>query len=643
MSTHTATESVPFKLVICCGMIRSGSTLQYQLACALLESRFKVRRAGFIAPGQTPPLEPQDRNVVSVCKLHHWDEGLAEMLRRGEAVALYSFRDLPDVAESCMRQFRVSFTRVWEQKWLHGAAEIGDRWLAEPGVYSCKYELAVNSIEDETLQISRHLRLATAPEVIRRIAAEHSVESQRTRMPQYQDNDENSYCEISLLHPHHISTPDEIESAPKLAHVDKELIEREFNDWRVARGYVAHLTMLATGDEPEATEIHVPHLGWLRHPPGDEVARLLRQGHYEADLQAFTWLYLRSGEHAVDIGAHFGLYAKLFSHQVGQSGAVVAVDPNPDSQAFLTANLTTLQNVAIFSSAISDSTGSRQLHLEAKGLASHSFIDPTGRGLRIPTLTIDELLDSLRWPVVDLLKIDTEGHEFNVLTGARASIKAGALPVIAIEFAEDNLLRTGRSTRQLADQLVEHGYTLTTFELNNLRLTPYTGPWPVWYHNLIAVKDLHAVNQRLASAPEECRRIAGDIAWRWEANKDFPALADLGRLRKQVEQLKQLETWAREADTRLRAAQEVAFANEKWARDADERLRDAQEVASANEKWARDADARFRAAQEVAAANEKWAREADARTMAARAALADAYKTQIGATQNAPPGSPRAD
>jgi hypothetical protein len=37
----------------------------------------------------------------------------------------------------------------------------------------------------------------------------------------------------------------------------------------------------------ETDEVFVPHVGWLTHAPDDEVAQLLREGHFEAAEQAF--------------------------------------------------------------------------------------------------------------------------------------------------------------------------------------------------------------------------------------------------------------------------------------------------------------------------------------------------------------------
>jgi len=49
---------------------------------------------------------------------------------------------------------------------------------------------------------------------------------------------------------------------------------------------------------------------------------------------------LKRGDVAVDVGAHVGYYACLFSELVGPEGLVVAVEPDPQNLSFLRTGLT---------------------------------------------------------------------------------------------------------------------------------------------------------------------------------------------------------------------------------------------------------------------------------------------------------------
>lgn len=89
---------------------------------------------------------------------------------------------------------------------------------------------------------------------------------------------------------------------------------------------------------PSSPEIYVPHVGWLAHPAGDEVALYLSQGLYEYREQAFLWRYVRPGDAVIDCGAHFGLFSVLAAEAMGREGTIIAIEPNPESVSLLEAN-----------------------------------------------------------------------------------------------------------------------------------------------------------------------------------------------------------------------------------------------------------------------------------------------------------------
>lgn len=122
----------------------------------------------------------------------------------------------------------------------------------------------------------------------------------------------------------------------------------------------------------------------------------------------------------VDAGAHCGTWtlrlAPLFDH-------VVAFEPHPEN--FNALNDTAPDNVTIWPGALSDVEAQQSLclydspgHSALEGSPVMVGIEPTGRIL-VETMTLDA------WEMpgkVDLIKIDTEGHELEVLAGARETL-----------------------------------------------------------------------------------------------------------------------------------------------------------------------------------------------------------------------------
>ena len=137
---------------------------------------------------------------------------------------------------------------------------------------------------------------------------------------------------------------------------------------------------------------------------------------------------LRSGQMALDIGANYGVFTKLFSEVVGAHGSVLAFEPVPETFRTLKAGVKRFQldNVRVINQAVSDHVGSASMTIPpnsdgAGDCLYQARIDTassSANAFEVRTLTID----SLQLTRVDFIKIDVEGHELEVLRGGRATI-----------------------------------------------------------------------------------------------------------------------------------------------------------------------------------------------------------------------------
>lgn len=165
--------------------------------------------------------------------------------------------------------------------------------------------------------------------------------------------------------------------------------------------------------------------------------------------------WLKPGDWAIDVGANIGHYTKRFSDLVGAQGRVVAFEPVPATFELLAFNVAQFAtgNVTLLNLAASDAT--RVLGMEIPefdtGLKNYYGAALTqGQGaLQVMTCAIDSL--ALTGPV-RLIKIDAEGHDAVVLSGARALI-ARDHPVVVIESVSP----------AVTELLVGLGYTSQTF------------------------------------------------------------------------------------------------------------------------------------------------------------------------------------
>ena len=154
---------------------------------------------------------------------------------------------------------------------------------------------------------------------------------------------------------------------------------------------------------------------------------------YEPHVRQAVRDRLADGDVVVDIGANVGCIALMAATLVGDTGMVVAVEPNPDNLQMLYAGivLNDLANVRVLPYAAS--IHSQVLSLSDNTSNTHlvSARSPGPRSVYTQTAVLDEHLGWL--PRLDLVKMDVEGHEIDAFDGFRTSIEKHR-PALVIEF-----------------------------------------------------------------------------------------------------------------------------------------------------------------------------------------------------------------
>ena len=144
----------------------------------------------------------------------------------------------------------------------------------------------------------------------------------------------------------------------------------------------------------------------------------------------------------IDVGAQTGLYS-LYAKYL-PSSTFYSFEPFPQTYKILNDNLklNNINNVKTYNIAMSNTKGKTILNT----CKSHNGLHTMGNNVNrfndivkidIETDTIDNLFFHKNIPV-NFIKIDTEGHEFNILKGALNTIKTYK-PIIQLEWNFDNL------------------------------------------------------------------------------------------------------------------------------------------------------------------------------------------------------------
>jgi|TARA_B110000902_G_scaffold193433_1_gene219193 FkbM family methyltransferase len=156
-----------------------------------------------------------------------------------------------------------------------------------------------------------------------------------------------------------------------------------------------------------------------------------------------------NGNLCLDIGAHVGIWTKRLSRDFSQ---VICFEPLQKHIECHKKNCENLSNVTLYACALSDvETNSvmstRDFNSGMSSLLNKKFKD------KDEVIVKTKTLDSFNLPKVDFMKIDVEGYEAQVLSGAKETITKWK-PKIYIEIWEKNV-------DIISKILDEMGYSIT--------------------------------------------------------------------------------------------------------------------------------------------------------------------------------------
>lgn len=178
--------------------------------------------------------------------------------------------------------------------------------------------------------------------------------------------------------------------------------------------------------------------------------------------------YLRHGDSFIDIGANHGTFALRAARIVGERGAVLAIEPQPQLATLIqrSARDSGLTWLSVFEAAVAEEetpstlyvpkgdSGSAGLFAGFSGRSPHSTVS-------VPGIPLDTLLGVQEFPGRVLVKLDVEGSECAVLRSGRQAIER-LQPAILFELNPGALKAAGADPCDLAELLIEMGFTRCT-------------------------------------------------------------------------------------------------------------------------------------------------------------------------------------
>jgi len=142
---------------------------------------------------------------------------------------------------------------------------------------------------------------------------------------------------------------------------------------------------------------------------------------------------LKEGDTVIDVGANIGYFSAWAAVFIGKSGRIFALEPEGDNLNILTENIESLKKKGFdcygFGLAASNSNGTAVLRLHRHSTYhsiedEHHVLDKVEATQTIDTIKLSDWAVDNKVEYISLLKIDTEGHEIQVLEGAESLYEA---------------------------------------------------------------------------------------------------------------------------------------------------------------------------------------------------------------------------
>jgi FkbM family methyltransferase len=236
--------------------------------------------------------------------------------------------------------------------------------------------------------------------------------------------------------------------------------------------------------------------------------------------------YVQAGTTVIDVGAHIGTHTLAFAKWVS-SGGVIAVEPQATVMCLLQVNclLNGITNVEIVNAACGGGQGEAVVEsFDPRNLGATAFkpdvsflstmrrrlyLRPRRPKTAVPVLRVDDLAGKRP---VSLIKIDAEGMEVAVRSGARAVLETWH-PAI---FCEQN------DTSQLPamhDLLVGFNYRLYWLETHQFNKANFRGERDnIWWRTETGILAIHESHESLHDLVE-VDRSATKIPTRYDARE----------------------------------------------------------------------------------------------------------------------------
>ncbi len=187
------------------------------------------------------------------------------------------------------------------------------------------------------------------------------------------------------------------------------------------------------------------------------------QQYFDREIVRAMSILLEKGDVFFDIGANFGLVTFSFLSRLHDSSIRCDLfEANPMLHGALINSTKFYSNseIKVVNAIVTDtSTGHSYLRLNHHNSGA-SYVSSESGDYRAPHVTIDSYMEKENLHYISLMKIDVEGYEFKVLSGALKALNEGRVGAIILEVDSGHLERAGSSVSEVIGLLTHLGYSI---------------------------------------------------------------------------------------------------------------------------------------------------------------------------------------
>jgi FkbM family methyltransferase len=202
------------------------------------------------------------------------------------------------------------------------------------------------------------------------------------------------------------------------------------------------------------------------------LSRRLEAAAYEERFGRSMLSALRPGDCVWDVGANVGMYSVAFAERVGAVGRVLSFEPSQSNFAALCARVERLPNVTPLCLALGAENGSVPFVRGDDPLGATSRITARGEvgSERVPVARGSDLVARGAAQRPNAIKIDTEGHELDVLIGLGELMLDPDLRLLCVEVHFGLLAERGQrhAPRGIEKALARAGFQISWADASHI-------------------------------------------------------------------------------------------------------------------------------------------------------------------------------